>query len=126
MSATNAIENAATAVKETAQATVETITEAVKNTSLNPTKTDNSEADATQSAAAAEGRRLYIGNLAFSTTDEQLKEFFSGYSVYVISTLYEVHLLICESQRVHANSHSSPHWTCRWLCFRRSNDEGGS
>ena len=34
--------------------------------------------------AAAEGRRLYIGNLAYATTEEELKNFFTGYSVYVV------------------------------------------
>ena len=33
------------------------------------------------SASAAEGRRLYIGNLAYATTEDQLKEFFAGYDV---------------------------------------------
>ena len=32
-------------------------------------------------AAAAEGRRLYIGNLAYATTEGELKNFFTGYSV---------------------------------------------
>ena len=32
-------------------------------------------------AAAAEGRRLYIGNLAYATTEGELKSFFAGYSV---------------------------------------------
>ena len=32
-------------------------------------------------ASAAEGRRLYIGNLAYATTEEELKEFFKGYLV---------------------------------------------
>jgi RNA recognition motif-containing protein len=32
-------------------------------------------------ASAAEGRRLYIGNLAYATTEAQLKDFFSGYDV---------------------------------------------
>ena len=32
-------------------------------------------------AAAAEGRRLYIGNLAYATTEGELKSFFTGYSV---------------------------------------------
>lgn len=32
-------------------------------------------------AAAAEGRRLYIGNLAYATTEAELKSFFLGYSV---------------------------------------------
>ncbi|MCJ1280357.1 hypothetical protein MMC21_008184 [Puttea exsequens] len=35
--------------------------------------------------AAAEGRRLYIGNLAYATTEEELKNFFTGYSVETTS-----------------------------------------
>ncbi|KAI5856284.1 hypothetical protein BZA05DRAFT_197248 [Tricharina praecox] len=80
-----AVENTAEKAKEVASATVETITEAVKNTSIAPKTTepkpDTSEADAAHAASAAEGRRLYIGNLAYSTTDEQLKEFFEGFSI---------------------------------------------
>ena len=37
-------------------------------------------------ASAAEGRRLYIGNLAYATTEGELKEFFKDYLVYVRST----------------------------------------
>ena len=33
-------------------------------------------------ASAAEGRRLYIVNLAYATTEGDLKEFFTGYSMY--------------------------------------------
>ncbi|KAK3167592.1 hypothetical protein OEA41_010719 [Lepraria neglecta] len=36
-------------------------------------------------AAAAEGRRLYIGNLAYATTEGELKSFFTGYSVETTS-----------------------------------------
>jgi hypothetical protein len=32
-------------------------------------------------ASVAEGCRLYIGNLAYATTEEQLKDFFSAYKV---------------------------------------------
>ena len=41
-------------------------------------------------ASAAEGRRLYIGNLAYATTEGDLKDFFTGYSMYAqpISLLY--------------------------------------
>ncbi len=35
-------------------------------------------------ASAAEGRRLYIGNLAYATTEGELKEFFTDYLVYVL------------------------------------------
>jgi RNA recognition motif-containing protein len=34
-------------------------------------------------ASAAEGRRLYIGNLAYATTEGELKDFFKDYLVYV-------------------------------------------
>lgn len=33
-------------------------------------------------ASAAEGRRLYIGNLAYATTEGDLRDFFSGFSMY--------------------------------------------
>ena len=42
-------------------------------------------------ASAAEGRRLYIGNLAYATTEGDLKEFFTGYSMYV-KTLDLLHI----------------------------------
>lgn len=32
-------------------------------------------------ASAAEGRRLYIGNLAYATTEGELKDFFKNYLV---------------------------------------------
>lgn len=32
-------------------------------------------------ASAAEGRRLYIGNLAYATSEEELTTFFKGYLV---------------------------------------------
>ena len=32
-------------------------------------------------ASAAEGRRLYIGNLAYATTEGELKEFFKDFDV---------------------------------------------
>lgn len=32
-------------------------------------------------ASVAEGRRLYVGNLAYATTDEELKAFFKDFSV---------------------------------------------
>lgn len=44
-------------------------------------------------ASAAEGRRLYIGNLAYATTEGDLKEFFTGYSMYVDYPL-DHHLLL--------------------------------
>lgn len=38
-------------------------------------------------AAAAEGRRLYIGNLAYATTEGELKSFFTGFSVYAFTNV---------------------------------------
>jgi len=81
-------ESVVAAVEITAQTaafnTVEAVTEAVNNTSISPKnnfKNDSADADAAHAASAAEGRRLYIGNLAYSTTDEQLREFFNGFSI---------------------------------------------
>ena len=42
--------------------------------------TEEAQAEAI-SASAAEGRRLYIGNLAYATTEGELKEFFKDYLV---------------------------------------------
>jgi len=42
---------------------------------------DHTAATDAATASAAEGRRLYIGNLAYATTEAELKEFFSGYDV---------------------------------------------
>lgn len=58
---------------------VEAATAQMAQTSLNGT------ADASQNeaviASAAEGRRLYIGNLAYATTEGELKDFFKDYLV---------------------------------------------
>lgn len=42
------------------------------------------QTDAT-AASADEGRRLYIGNLAYATTEGELKDFFSAYTMLVLS-----------------------------------------
>ncbi|EKV12899.1 Single-stranded TG1-3 DNA-binding protein [Penicillium digitatum] len=44
----------------------------------------NQAADAA-AASADEGRRLYIGNLAYATTEEELKEFFKTYTIETTS-----------------------------------------
>jgi len=54
------------------------ITNALSSASLNGTRDDIKEAAQT---TASEGRRLYIGNLAYATTEDQLKESFVGYNV---------------------------------------------
>ena len=42
--------------------------------------TANSRHDA-PNTAIDEGRRLYVGNLAYATTEENLREFFVGFSM---------------------------------------------
>ncbi|PUU78854.1 hypothetical protein B9Z19DRAFT_1125994 [Tuber borchii] len=74
---TNATETVAAAAPDT----VETVTDALNDDGTLAPKTEISEADAAHAASAAEGRRLYIGNLAYATTEEQLKEFFEGFSI---------------------------------------------
>ena len=71
---------------------IEGVTEALANTSIGtsaPTgannvaggETVNASENEAVIASAAEGRRLYIGNLAYATTEGDLKDFFTGYSV---------------------------------------------
>lgn len=57
--------------------TVNDVTNQLSNTTLN----DKAAANEAASASAAEGRRLYIGNLAYATTEEELKDFFKSYLV---------------------------------------------
>ena len=64
---------------------VNDVTAALSNTSLSDNKTDKpTDTDKTAHndavlASAAEGRRLYIGNLAYATTEGELQTFFKGY-----------------------------------------------
>ena len=44
-------------------------------------KSNHTADDETVLASAAEGRRLYIGNLAYATTEGELKEFFKDFQV---------------------------------------------
>ena len=67
----------ATNVEKAADASVNDVATAVGNTSLN----DKAAANEAASASAAEGRRLYIGNLAYATTEGELKDFFKSYLV---------------------------------------------
>jgi RNA recognition motif-containing protein len=55
------------------------LADTLANTSINDTN-DAAQVDAA-AASADEGRRLYIGNLAYATTEGQLKEFFTGYTM---------------------------------------------
>jgi RNA recognition motif-containing protein len=73
---------------------VEKVTDAVKDVtaSLGNTSISDKAANPTSGgekagqndavlASAAEGRRLYIGNLAYATTEGELTNFFKGYLV---------------------------------------------
>ncbi|KAF8418932.1 hypothetical protein EV426DRAFT_298523 [Tirmania nivea] len=62
---------------------IENVTVTLEKTKLDAPVTN--EAEVAHAASAAEGRRLYIGNLAYSTTEEQLKDFFTGFSVESVS-----------------------------------------
>lgn len=57
---------------------VDNLAENLQNASLEDSSAANNDAVL---ASAAEGRRLYIGNLAYATTEAELKQFFSGYDV---------------------------------------------
>ncbi|KAI8633432.1 hypothetical protein F5Y19DRAFT_490596 [Xylariaceae sp. FL1651] len=69
-------------VTQVAEQAVNDVTNALSNTSLTDNKDENKDA---VHASAAEGRRLYIGNLAYATTEGELKEFFKGYLVESVS-----------------------------------------
>jgi RNA recognition motif-containing protein len=56
-------------------AAVNDVANTLANTSI------SGKADDAVLASAAEGRRLYIGNLAYATTEGELKDFFKGYLV---------------------------------------------
>ncbi|KAI0484706.1 RNA-binding domain-containing protein [Xylariaceae sp. FL0804] len=71
----------AAAVEKVVETAVNDVTNALSNTSLTG-KDENKDA---VHASAAEGRRLYIGNLAYATTEGELQEFFKGYLVESVS-----------------------------------------
>lgn len=60
---------------KTADAAVADVTAALSNTAISEKPTD------ANASSPADGCRLYIGNLAYATTEEGLKEFFKGYLV---------------------------------------------
>ena len=62
------------------QSVVDTATTAISNLNISNPLASSTD-DSAHTLSAAEGRRLYIGNLAYSTTEEELKEFFKGYDV---------------------------------------------
>jgi RNA recognition motif-containing protein len=64
-------------------ATVDDVTANLANTALNENSATEKPAADNEAviASAAEGRRLYIGNLAYATTEGELKDFFKDYLV---------------------------------------------
>jgi hypothetical protein len=71
-------------VVEKVTETVKDVTAALSNTSISDKLTtggDKAGKDDAVLASAAEGRRLYIGNLAYATTEGELMNFFKGYLV---------------------------------------------
>lgn len=70
------------AIVEKVTDAVNDVTNALANTSITGKAADDkSAANDAVLASAAEGRRLYIGNLAYATTEGELKDFFKGYLV---------------------------------------------
>lgn len=61
---------------------VQNVTASLEKATINDA-TDG--ADAAHAVSAAEGRRLYIGNLNYNTTEEQLKTFFQNFSIESVS-----------------------------------------
>jgi RNA recognition motif-containing protein len=59
---------------------VDNLADNLANASIDPSSTAQHQDD-TVLASAAEGRRLYIGNLAYATTEGELTDFFKGYKV---------------------------------------------
>jgi RNA recognition motif-containing protein len=64
----------------TAQMANTSLDNAPANESTGAQQTTSAEEEAVR-ASAAEGRRLYIGNLAYATNEGELKEFFKDYLV---------------------------------------------
>lgn len=65
---------------------VDNVAETLASTSINQEATNGTAAAPAQATDAAavtadEGRRLYIGNLAYATTEGELKEFFKDFTM---------------------------------------------
>lgn len=71
----------ATNVEKPTEAAVADVANTLGNTSISKSAEDKAAANEAASLSAAEGRRLYIGNLAYPTTEGQLKDFFKNYLV---------------------------------------------
>lgn len=89
------------AIVEKVTDAVNDVTAALGNTAISA-KDDTTAADKSAHteavlASAAEGRRLYIGNLAYATTEGELQTFFKGYLMYVFafSLCFSTVTLVC-------------------------------
>ncbi|PNY28607.1 Single-stranded TG1-3 DNA-binding protein [Tolypocladium capitatum] len=71
----------ATNVEKASEAAVNDVANTLSNISISQPADDKAAANEAASASAAEGRRLYIGNLAYATTEGELKDFFKSYLV---------------------------------------------
>ncbi|KAJ2902729.1 hypothetical protein MKZ38_000155 [Zalerion maritima] len=72
-------------VEKTADAAVADVTNTLANTTISEKSAEAKPANDAGHQSANEGRRLYIGNLAYATQEDQLKEFFNGYLVESVS-----------------------------------------
>ncbi|POR38934.1 Single-stranded TG1-3 DNA-binding protein, partial [Tolypocladium paradoxum] len=79
------INMSATNVEKASEAAVNDLANTLSNTSISQPADDKAAANEAASASAAEGRRLYIGNLAYATTEGELKDFFKSYLVESVS-----------------------------------------
>ncbi|KAK2589769.1 hypothetical protein QQS21_012550, partial [Conoideocrella luteorostrata] len=71
----------ATNVEKTSEVNVNDVANSLSNISISQPADDKAAANEAASASAAEGRRLYIGNLAYATSEGELKDFFKSYLV---------------------------------------------
>ncbi len=60
---------------------VDNITDSLAATTIKDSGETNAAQNDAVIAIVAEGRRLYIGNLAYATTEGDLSDFFKGYLV---------------------------------------------
>ena len=90
---------------------VDNLSNAMASASINDSTT---AADDKVAASAAEGRRLYIGNLAYATTEAELQNFFTGFDMLVPNTLTSIPPFPPSSSTPHSHlehhDDSSPLW----------------
>lgn len=72
-------------VEKTADAAVTEVTNTLANTIISDKSAEAKAATDAGHQSANEGRRLYIGNLAYATQEGELKEFFNDYLVESVS-----------------------------------------